>query len=78
MENTEKLRQMMDEGLSKAKYLMVVVAPGVWIDCDDFREDEGGILFMRKGHSSGFVSKEVFEKLEWKRPEPLMSKEVNQ
>ena len=68
MAGTEELQKMMDIGLSKAKYVMLSISPGIWIDADAFRETENGILFLRKGHSSGFVHKDVFEKITWQIP----------
>ena len=68
MAGTEELQKMMDIGLSKAKYVMLSVSPGIWIDADAFQEKENGILFLRKGHSSGFVHKDVFGKITWQIP----------
>ena len=68
MAGVEELRKMMEIGLTKAKYVMLSISPGIWIDADAFRETENGILFLRKGHSSGFVHKDVFEKITWQLP----------
>ena len=68
MAGIEELQKMMDIGLSKAKYVMLSVSPGIWIDADAFQAMENGVLFMRKGHSSGFVHKDIFEKITWQLP----------
>ena len=68
MAGVEELRKMMEIGLSNANYVMLCISPGIWIDADAFRETENGILFLRKGHSSGFVHKDVFEKITWQLP----------
>lgn len=75
MAGIDELRNVFKEGLKKAKYLMLSVSPGIWIDADAFKCMENGVLFLRKGHSSGFVHKDVFEKIQCKKPMEVQRKE---
>ncbi len=68
MATVEELEKIMEYGMSKARYMMLGIVPGVRIDCDSYQKRDSGILFLRNGKSSGFVSNEVFEKIEWEMP----------
>lgn len=68
MATVEQLKEMLEFGKTQGKHIRVEFFEGVWIDLDAFRKTKNGIQFYRKGHKSGFVREDVFERTLWGKP----------
>ena len=79
MATVEQLDEMLEFGKKQGKHIRVEFYEGVWIDLDAFRKTKNGIQFYRKGHKSGFVREDVFEKTLWGNPivKPKRKQEVS-
>ena len=68
MATIEQLKEMLEYSKTQGKHIRVEFFEGVWIDLDAFRKTKNGIQFYRRGHKSGFVREDVFERTLWGEP----------